>query len=199
MIKYSLVSKYTLKTYKNTSKECNNEEVPNVLGRKFEQRKLLEVLVSDLTYVRVLQRWSYVCLVLDLFNREIVGYSCGYQKTAELVDEAFGSTGYDMSQVEILHTDRGKEFDNQLIDEFLRFHGIKRSLGRKGCPYDNAVAEATYRIFKTEFCYQRTFQSLEELKLELFNYVNWYNEVRIHGSLGYLSPAEYKSVHIKTV
>ena len=58
----------------------------------------------------------------------------------------------------------------------------------KGCPYDNAAAEATYKIIKTEFA----FNSFEELELELFDYVNWYNNIRIHGSLGYVSPVEYR-------
>ena len=199
MKKYKLESKYTLKQYKRTESGSNESEVGNVLDRQFSERKPLEVIVSDLTYVRVLNRWGYVCLIIDLFNREIVGHSCGYHKNAELVEEAFVSTGYDLSQVDLFHSDRGKEYDNALIAEFLSVHGIERSLSNKGCPYDNAVAEATYNIFKIEFCYKRVFTSLEELKLELFDYVNWYNNVRIHGSLGYLTPVEYKSVHINSV
>ncbi len=64
------------------------------------------------------------------------------------------------------------------------FH-IERSLSKKGCPYDNAVAEATYKIIKTEFAYNRRFENFEELERELFDYVNWYNNIRIHGSLDY--------------
>lgn len=63
---------------------------------------------------------------------------------------------------------------------------------KKGCPYDNAVAEATYKIFKTEFAYNRRFESFEELENELFDYVNWYNNIRIHGSLNYQTPVQYR-------
>ena len=69
----------------------------------------------------------------------------------------------------------------------------------KGCPYDNAVAEATYKIFKTEFVRGRYFASLEELTLELNDYVNWFNNVRIHGTLSYLSPVQYRQEHLKKI
>ena len=64
------------------------------------------------------------------------------------------------------------------------------------CPYDNAVAEATFKLFKTEFVQGRNFESLDRLKLELADYVNWYNNVRIHSSLGYLSPKEFKAQNL---
>ena len=70
---------------------------------------------------------------------------------------------------------------------------ISRSLSLKGCPYDNAVAESTFKIFKSEFVYGRNFESLAKLKLELADYINWFNNFRIHSSLGYLSPKEFKA------
>jgi transposase InsO family protein len=194
MKEHNLVSKYTKKQYKNTKSDCDNSEIANIVNRDFNNRKPLEVIISDLTYVRVLSKWSYICLIVDLFNREVVGWSCGYHKTDELVEEAFVGMRYDLNEVEIFHSDQGKEFDNILIDIILDKYEIVRSLSRKGNPYDNAVAEATCKTFKTEFCGNRIFNSLEELKLELFDYINWYNSVRIHGSLGYLTPIEYKSV-----
>lgn len=71
---------------------------------------------------------------------------------------------------------------------------IYRSLGKKGCPYDNAVAEATSKVFKTEFIYHTKFESLDHLEIELFDYVNWYNNIRIPGSLCYLTPKEYRQI-----
>ena len=66
-------------------------------------------------------------------------------------------------------------------------------------PYDNAVAEATFKIIKTEFVKGMYFDSLEQLKLELDDYVHWFNHIRIHGTLGYLSSNEYKKEHLKKV
>ena len=94
--------------------------------------------------------------------------------------------------MQLFHTDRGSEFDNKLMTEATETFGIKRSLSAKGCPYDNATTEATYKSFKVEFVYQRTFLTLEQLELELWGYVIWFNNIRIHQTLGYLTPAQFK-------
>ena len=73
------------------------------------------------------------------------------------------------------------------------------SLSQKGCPYDNAVAEATFKIIKIEFVWNETFSSLEELKLKLWDYIHWYNHHRIHSSLGYQTPIQYKENNLKKV
>ncbi len=70
---------------------------------------------------------------------------------------------------------------------------ITRSLSHKGCPYNNAVAEATYKIFKTEFVMNRSFESLNQLRSELADFVHWFNNYRIHVSLGYLSPIQFRA------
>lgn len=196
MAKYSLISNYTKKQYKIHRTTCNNDKVENVVKREFNNRKQLEVVGSDLTYVNVAGLWNYVYLLLDLHNRRIIGYSAGRKKDAQLVHKAFTTVNPGLNKIQIFHTDRGNEFKNQIIDELLSAFDIKRSLSKKGCPYDNAVAEATFKIFKTEFAFDRRFNSLEELERELFDYVNWYNNVRIHGSLGYYTPETYKQVSI---
>ncbi len=69
----------------------------------------------------------------------------------------------------------------------------------KGCLYDNAMAEATYKIIKTEFIRQNKFENIEQLKIELADYVNWFNNHSIHSSLGYLNPKQFKDIHLKKV
>lgn len=135
------------------------------------------------------------CVFVDLFNREIIGASAGPNKDAQLVSRAFASVKGDLRQIQLFHTDRGNEFKNKWIDETLITFEISRSLSMKGCPYDNAVAEATFKIMKTEFIHfhQMNFQSLKQLEVELFDYIHWYNNHRIHGTLDYLTPMEYKS------
>ncbi len=83
------------------------------------------------------------------------------------------------------------------MEELLETFEIGRSLSMKGCPYDNAVAEATYKIMKTEFVNQMTFQSLRHLELELYDYVNWFNKHRIHGTLDYMTPVQYRQEALK--
>ena len=199
MAENGLVSSYTVAKYKTHKSTPNEDKVSNVVDRKFDDRELLEVVVSDLTYVRVNGKWHYVCLILDLHNREIIGYSAGPNKNAELVYKAFATIKYDLYRISIFHTDRGNEFKNNVIDGILDTFKIDRSLSKKGCPYDNAVAEATFKTFKVEFAYQHAFKNIDELQLELFDYVNWYNNVRLHSSLGYLSPVAYRKLHLKKV
>ena len=196
MDKYCLVSNYTIKQFKNYKSKVNNDNIPNIVDRNFNNRNFLEVIISDLTYVRVLNKWCYVCLIIDLFNREIIGYSAGKHKDASIVEKAIKSIKYDLNKISIFHSDRGNEFKNKIIEDILIKFNIQRSLSQKGTPYDNAVAEATYKIFKTEFCFNRIFNSFEQLELDLFDYVHWFNNFRIHSSLDYLTPMQYKSLHI---
>ena len=79
-----LVSNYTVKQFKVHKASCNEENVDNIVNREFTREETLDVVVSDLTYVNVARKWNYVCLILDLFNRKIIGYSCGKYKNAEI-------------------------------------------------------------------------------------------------------------------
>ena len=88
--------------------------------------------------------------------------TCNESKTENILNRQF-------------HTDRGNEFKNQTIEELLETFHIERSLSHKGCPYDNAVAEAAFKIIKTEFVWNETFANLSELKLKLWDYIHWYN------------------------
>jgi putative transposase len=192
-------SKYAQASYKPMTSQPNEESVRNVLHREFQVAEEMSVLVSDLTYVKVGKHWNYVCFLIDLYNREIVGYSAGERKDAALVQRAFATVKRPLGKVKLFHTDRGSEFKNVDIDELLSKYQIKRSLSHKGNPYDNAVAEATFKILKTELINGTNFLTLEQLALELFDYVNWYNNIRSHSTLGYLSPVAYRNLALKKV
>lgn len=194
-----LISSYTVAHFKPHIAKCNEDTTQNVVKRKFDNQPEYNVVVSDLTYVRVGLSWHYICILIDLFNREIIGYSAGRNKDAELVMKAFRSVNISLSKINIFHTDRGNEFKNQSIDNVLHTFDIERSLSMKGCPYDNAVAEATFKVIKTEFVRNQRFESLEELQYELADYVNWFNNHRIHSSLGYLTPAAFRINTLKKI
>ena len=194
-----LVSSYTTAQFHPQKDTCNESKVENIVDRNFSGQLYRNVVVSDLTYVRVGMSWHYICVLVDLFNREIIGYSSGRRKTATLVKQAFMSVKENLGDISIFHTDRGNEFKNQIIDETLEVFDIQRSLSHKGCPYDNAVAEATFKIIKTEFVKNQTFASLHQLQLELADYVNWFNNRRIHSSLEYLTPVQYRMNTLKKV
>lgn len=192
MTKNGWGSKYTCKKYRPHAEKSNESSVGNELNREFDIGQERKVLVTDLTYVRVKQHWHYLCVIVDISNREIVGRSAGRHKTAELVMQAISQIPMNLQAIEFFHSDRGKEFDNHLIDECLNEFGIKRSLSRKGCPYDNAIAESTFKAVKTEFVSNTIFDSLSQLRLEFNHYVDWFNYNRLHSTLNYQSPIEYK-------
>lgn len=189
----NLISVYQKQHFKPAKTHCNEANIRNVLNRQFDSDIAYQKVVSDLTYVRVNNDWNYICLLVDLYNREIIGYSVGIHKDADLVYRAFVTVPTDLSNIKLFHTDRGSEFDNELIDNVINTFHITRSLSHKGTPYDNAVAESTFKIFKTEFIYQNTFSSLNELKTKLADYIHWFNTKRIHSTLDYLSPLDYKT------
>ena len=187
-----LVSAYSQRKYRPHATKPSDADVPNLVAREFDGRLPRTNVVGDLTYVRVGGRWNYVCLLVDLYNREIVGRSAGPRKDASLVKAAFATLQFPISDVEVFHTDRGSEFDNMAIGEMLDVFGVARSLSRKGNPYDNAVIESTNRILKKELIYRQTYATTEQLRRELNSYVWWYNNERMHSTLGYMSPVEFR-------
>src|SRR3954470_9190113 len=117
MQEQGLVSTYTLAQFKPHTKSYNESEQKNELNRAFDQEEEMTVVVSDLTYVRVNKKWHYVCVFVDLFNREIVGFSTGENNDALLVYRALSSIKGNLHTIQMFHTDRGREFKNQVIDE----------------------------------------------------------------------------------
>jgi len=199
MKEQGLVSCYTVAQFKPQKETCNESKQANELNRAFKQETAKKAVVSDVTYVRVKNKWHYICVFVDLYNREIIGFSTGEHKDQSLVARAFSSIKGPLSDIQLFHTDRGNEFKNKLIDDTLKTFAIQRSLSVKGCPYDNAVAEATFKTIKTEFVYQMTFDTLDELTVQFSDYVNWFNKIRIHQTLGYVSPLQYKEIPLKKV
>ena len=195
MKELGLVSAYGIPKYTKPgtkSADSNKADISNLLDRNFSGWGEKEVIVSDLTYVKVNGKWCYICALIDLFNREIIGWSVGENKTADLVLLAFAMAGIDWRKVMIFHTDRGMEFCAAKIDEFLNKHGIIRSLSRPGTPIDNAVSESFYKTVKKEFVKKREFPSLENLKLLFSDWVHWYNNIRFHSANGNKSPVTYR-------
>ncbi|BDP62212.1 transposase (plasmid) [Enterococcus faecium] len=187
-----LKSSYTVAYFKVHHSTCNEAKTTNVLNRKFLRDNPLEAITFETLQQLDLELFDYVNWWNHLRLHGTLGYETpvGYrnQRLAQrILDNELGCANA------IFATDRGKEFDNQAIDELLTTFDINRSLSHKGCPFDNAVAESTYKSLKVEFVYQYTFETLQQLDLELFDYVNWWNHLRLHGTLGYETPVGYRN------
>ena len=187
-----LASAYSGRAPRGGARPAQPPSAENVLARGFDGHAPRTHVAADLTYVRAGGSWCYVCLLVDLYNREIVGCSCGRRKDARLVKAAFSNVAFPLDGIGVFHSDRGSEFCNGEIDALLGAFGIERSVSRPGNPYDNAVAESTNRVLKRELVRGRAFASEERLRLELFDWVNWYNNCRLHSTLGYMTPVGFR-------
>ena len=193
--KNNLASVYTNCNKPKDYVSCPDNLYPNILNRVFDGYKPYTHIAGDLTYVKLGNRWSYICLLVDLYSREIVGHSAGFHKDAKLVKAAFAIIPFELDTIKVFHTDRGSEFNNMEIDDLLRTYQIERSVSRIGNPYDNAVVESTNKILRFEFLNKNTFVDLSDLHHRLNSYVAWYNNERLHSHLGYLSPREYSQIY----
>ena len=170
---------------------ADEARLANLLDRGFDGYAPHTHPASDLTYVRVGGDWAYVCLLVGLADRGIVGHSAGRTRDAGLVLGAFATFDFPLADVRVFHTDRGGGFDDTRIDELLDVFGIKRSLSRKGNPYDNAVVESTNRLLKKELVYRNHYATIEQLRHDPDDYVWWSDNQRLHSTLGYRSPKEF--------
>lgn len=187
-----LVGAYADAKFKPSRSSADEADVPDIVNREFDGRSPRTHIVGDLAYVRVGARWCYACPLIDLHNREIVGHAAGERKDAGLVESAFAALSSPLDDVEAFHADRGPELNNAAIDELPDVFGIKRSPSAKGCPYDNSVDESANKMLKAEFVYRERFSTLRELQAKLSDYVNRYNSFRLHSTLGYMSPVEFR-------
>ena len=109
------------------------------------------------------QKWNCLGVLLELSARKIAGFSTGQHKTAELVMQALSQIKAPLSSIALFHSERGKEFDNQLLHSCFEVFAITRSLSHKACPYDNAVAEATFKTIKTQLVKNKLFTDTNKL------------------------------------
>lgn len=126
------------------------------------------------------------------FEPHADGHAAGARKDAELARSAFATVAFPLFDVDVFHSGRGSEFDDVALDEMFEVFGITRSLSKRGCPHGNAVVESANKMLKAELVYGESFGSLEELRVKLSGYVWWYNHERMHSTLGYMSPVEFR-------
>jgi putative transposase len=189
-----IVAKTRRRFRATTDSKHNLPIAPNILNQNFEVNHPDTVWVADITYIRTEEGWLYLAGILDLFNREIVGWSVNSRINRHLTIDALNKAIIRRSpgQGLIHHSDRGLQYASTDYQAILRDHGIICSMSRKGNCYDNAVMESFFKTLKTELVYQTKFFTREEAKNKLFEYIEiYYNRARIHSALGYKTPAEF--------
>ena len=154
-----------------------------------------QVWVGDVTYLKLNGRWQYLATVMDYYSRRILGWSLSDTRTTALTESAMG---YALRKRQpapglIFHTDRGIEYMGGEFQKLLRTHGIRHSVNRPGKCTDNARMESFFHSLKAELIRGSMFSCLKDLRQALSTYINkFYNGVRLHSGLGYVSPVEYE-------
>jgi len=169
---------------------------PNLLNREFAADAPNEKWVADITYIPTQEGWLYLAAVLDLYSRKIVGWSMSHQVTADLVEDALRMALYERQPDSGLlhHSDRGSQYASEQIRQILASNCIQVSMSRTGNCYDNAVMESFFSTLKCEWVHHQDYKTRTEASRDIFEYIaGFYNTVRRHSALSYLSPNQFEA------
>jgi putative transposase len=180
-----------------TQTDPTKQPAENKLDRNFTADAPNRKWVTDITYLATAAGWVYLAAVVDLFSRKVVGWSISTSLETELVTNALRHAierrRPDGKRL-LHHSDRGCQYTSDAYQKTLRTLGIDCSMSRRGCCYDNAVMERFFWSLKHEWTNHERFANLEEARLSVFRYIEtFYNPVRLHETLKYLSPDQYEA------
>ena len=172
---------------------------PDLVERDFSATRPNQLWVADLTYVRTISGFIYVALLIDVFSRMIVGWQVSRSLQTDLALDAFEQAIWRRdNRLEGLvhHSDRGSQYTAIRYAERLGEVGAIASVGTTGDPYDNALAETTIGLLKSELLdFRKPWRGLEEVEFALLGYIDWFNTRRIHHQIGDIPPAEYEATY----
>lgn len=166
----------------------------NLVARNFTPMAPNQVWTSDITYLWTDEGWLYLPIVLDLFNREIVGWSLNSRMTADIVTDALTMAWFRKRPAPGLmhHSDRGSQYASHAFQDKLKVYGMSCSMSRKGNCWDNAPTESGFNSLKNERVHGVRYATRDEAESDLFQYIAvFYNRSRRHSTLGYLSPTMF--------
>ena len=190
----------TKKKFKATTNSKHNLPVaPNLLNQKFKVDAPDRVWVGDITYIWTNEGWLYLAVVLDLFNRQVLGWAAASRMNRQLAINALQvALGKRKPGQGLLHhTDRGSQYASSDYQKILKEHGMICSMSRKGNCYDNAVAESFFARLKCEWVNHQRYLSRKEAIQSLFYYIEiFYNRKRRHSFIDYATPQEYEALPI---
>jgi len=173
----------------------------NTLNREFVAEKPNQKWVADITYIPTDEGWLYLAGVLDLYSRKIVGWAMSSLIDADLVEKALRMAYYQRQPAPGLlhHSDRGSQYASHQIRNLLALNQTQVSMSGKADCWDNAVMESFWGTLKNEWVHHQKYKTRAEAKTDIFGYIEgFYNTVRLHSTLGYLSPVEFEANHQKT-
>jgi len=189
-----LKSLIRIKKYKSY-KGQQGKIAPNILQRNFKAVKPNEKWATDVTEFNVAGNKLYLSPIIDLFNGEIVSYELSerphFKQITNMLQKSFRKVSNDTNL--ILHSDQGWQYQMKQYQDLLKQKGIKQSMSRKGNCLDNAVIENFFGILKSELFYLKKYSSINQLKQEIIEYIDYYNNERIKLNLKGMSPIQYRA------
>ena len=187
----------------NGNKKVDDKDKENLLGQNFKADKPSKKWVGDITYIYTKETgWTYLAIVMDLYDLKIIGWSYGENMTAELVISAFEKAMIARGVTEdmIFHSDLGSQYTSNEYENLLIKNKVKHSYSKKGYPYDNASMESFNAILKKEEVNVNTYETFKEAKLAIFEFIeSWYNNKRIHSTLDYKTPNQKYNEYLKNI
>ncbi|MEV6406010.1 IS3 family transposase [Streptomyces bobili] len=197
-----LAGRHLRRTVRTTVADQSVPPAPDLVGRVFAAPAPDVRSCGDITYLPVGGSWMYLATVIDMHSRRVVGWSLAEHMRADLVVDAVRSAvaarGGDVRGV-VFHSDRGMQYTSAAFAEVCRAHGIRRSMGRVGSSYDNALAESFFATLKRELLYGSRWMTRIQARMAVFAWIAWYNLKRRHSALGYCSPVDYERQHTSSI
>jgi transposase InsO family protein len=194
MRKNSIAAKTKRKFKVTTNSKHNLPIAENIVNGNFSASAPNCLWASDITYIWTSKGWLYLCAILDVFNRQIVGWSMDSRMTQELVINALRQAIWRRKPDSgcIFHSDRGSQFAGHEFRKLLKKQEFIQSMSGKGNCYDNAIMETFFHTLKTELVYFESYQTRREAKRSVFEYIEmYYNRIRRHSALNYKSPVDF--------
>lgn len=197
LMKHNKIRAKTKRRFKVTTRSDHKLPVaPNILNRRFYAEAPDRVWLSDITYIRTQQGWLYLAAILDVYSRQIVGWSMdaylGDQLVLKVLKQALGRR--QSASGLLFHSDRGVQYASNSVRALLKERELIQSMCGKGNCYDNAMMESFFATLKTELVYFETYRTRAEAKQSIFEYIEvFYNRIRKHSALGYLSPVQFEN------
>lgn len=169
----------------------------NLLAREFTAKRMNEKWVSDITYFKVNNYAIYLCVIIDLFSRKVVGYRISRKSSTHLATATFRKAFTEREEPKdlIFHSDRGSQYISTTFGDLLKACGVVQSFSFTGRPHDNAVAETFFATFKREEAYRRNYTSENDFRRSVEEYIHFYNEKRPHATIGYKTPCRFEELY----
>ena len=200
--KLGLRSRISRKYKHTTDSNHRLPTAPNLLDRQFTVIEPNKVWTTDITYIRTKQGWLYLCVMLDLFSRRIVGWQTSHRIDRQLVCDAFNYAmarqGYPTGVM--VHSDQGSQYCSRDFRTLLLTNDCIQSMSRRGNCWDNAVTESFFHTLKGHVIHGSVFATRKEANAILFDYIEiYYNRVRRHSANGWLSPEAFEQKYFKNL